>query len=383
MNVLHVITGLGTGGAEAMLYKLVSIEENSGTQTVVSLTQGGKHKSLLEQQGVKVYELNLKQFWMLPFRILTLLKLIRNENIQVINAWMYHAALFASVVFGISRQPGLKLFWNIRHSLQALEQEKSSLRIIIRALAILARLPCKIIFNSRKSAGEHAKYWNMHDKVQFIPNGFELEKWHPNPEGSENKLSKLLGIHNGVLVGHVGRVHPMKNHQGLINAFRKATLHGSNVHLILMGKGTEALLSTNEIDSARIHSLGECSNVHEIVPELDCFVLCSNWGEGFPNVLGEAMACELPCMTTDVGDSAFLLGDSNWVVSPYDENALSQKLKEMLVLTLDERKAIGKVNRNRIENHFTLHAVQKIYNQLYRSDSILDLSNKTNKETES
>lgn len=373
MKVMHIITGLGTGGAEAMLYKLLAQSDKPSEQLVVSLSQGGKHRQLLENIGVQVVELNLKQIWMLLIRLVQVLLLIRKEKIQVINAWMYHAALFASLLKVLSLGSSIRLLWNIRHSLHDLKQEKTSLRIVIRLLSHLVRVSDAIIFNSRKSATEHSVYWDMQGKVHFVPNGFELEKWTPKSRKANeqsNTLLQLCGLKSSSvrLIGHVGRAHPMKNHQGLIKAFLNLADKHPDTHLVLIGKGTNDLDAGSYSTSSRIHLLGERDDLPVLIPCLDYFVLSSNWGEGFPNVLGEAMACELPSMTTDVGDSGYLLDNLDWIVSPYDEKALATKLDELLSLDDCVKEQLGKQNRERIEAHFSIAAIAEIYHSLYAGD---------------
>ncbi|UAA39684.1 glycosyltransferase [Paraneptunicella aestuarii] len=367
---MHIITGLGTGGAEAMLYKLLTKSCKPSEQVVVSLSQGGKHRELLQKLGVQVLELNLKQIWMFPVRFIQVLQLIRKKNIQVINAWMYHAALFASLLKLLSFGISIRLLWNIRHSLHDLKQEKTSLRIVIRLLKYMVRFSDGIIFNSRKSATEHGVYWDMQDKVHFVANGFELEKWLPKSKVDSNHanlLRDLCGIKSSEtrLIGHVGRAHPMKNHQGLIKAFLSVADKHPDVDLVLIGKGTQELDIGSDAAANRIHLLGERNDVQALMPCLDYFVLGSNWGEGFPNVLGEAMACELPSMTTDVGDSAYLLDNHEWVVPPYDELALAAKLDELLSLDDDAQGRLGKLYRERIETHFSIASIADIYDALY------------------
>lgn len=375
MKVMHIITGLGTGGAEAMLYKLLTQSCKPSEQVVVSLSQGGKHRELLQEQGVQVVELNLKQIWMFPVRFIQVLQLIRKKNIQVINAWMYHAVFFASLLKMLSFGISIRLLWNIRHSLHDLKQEKSSLRIVIQLLKYMVRFSDGVIFNSRKSATEHGVYWDMQDKVHFVANGFELEKWLPKSKVDSNHanlLRDLCGIKSSEtrLIGHVGRAHPMKNHQGLIKAFLNVADKHPDVHLVLIGKGTQELNVGSDATASRIHLLGERNDVQALMPCLDYFVLCSNWGEGFPNVLGEAMACELPSMTTDVGDSAYLLDNIEWVVPPYDELALAAKLDELLSLDDDAQGRLGKLYRERIETHFSIAAIADIYDALYVGDDL-------------
>jgi len=366
MNVLHVITGLGTGGAEAMLLKLAKQHQHHN-QFVVSLTQGGKNKALIEALGIDVLELNLKQFWLLPIRIFQVISLIKKQKIDVINAWMYHAMLFASLILPFAPKQ-LKLFWNVRHSLQDIEQEKRSLKLIIRLLATLTKRANAVIFNSQNSRKEHEKIWNIEHTACFLPNGFECEQWPSKaslPVGQANPLFELLGIDDGLVIGHVGRAHPMKNHQGLIDAFLDVAAQHLNIHLVLIGKGTESFSVPNHEAGIRIHCLGERKDVSQLMPYFDFFVLSSNWGEGFPNVLGEAMLCALPSITTDVGDSKYLLNNDEWVIPPYQPQQLTQLLAKLVSLPVEQRSQLGESYRQRVLARFSIKFVGRLYDALY------------------
>lgn len=384
MNVVHIITGLKTGGAEAMLLKLVraSLQDGSVNQMVISLTSGGKHKALLEELGVTVMELNLKQFWLLPIQIWRVIQLLRAHQTHIVHAWMYHAMLFSSLVCFSLVKHRPKLLWNVRHSLHDINQEKASLRIIIKALKYCMPLVSSIIFNSRKSAVEHEAVWPCSTKAEFLPNGFEIEKWQTKtcvasklqqPQVTQPALTSITNIDhaNSRVFGHVGRVHPMKNHKGLIIAFAQLAATQANAHLVLIGKDTDKLdISELATDiQSRIHRLGERDDVADILPQLDYFVLASSWGEGFPNALGEAMACELPCATTDVGDSGFLLNNKTFIVEPDNSNALFLCLQRLVNLDAVEYQALGKANRERMVRHFSIAAIAQQYLNLYKQTS--------------
>ncbi|MCY7294346.1 glycosyltransferase [Alteromonas sp. a30] len=378
IKVMHIITGLGTGGAEAMLYKLLNQQgaDNRVDNIVVSLTPGGKHHAMLEEKGIRVITLNVKKVWLLPVYLWRLLSAIKQEKIQIINAWMYHAMLFACLLSLFSLTRGPRLLWNVRHSLQNLNQEKPSIRLIIRLLGLLLVLPERVVFNSQKSALEHQKYWNMKDKAQFIANGFELSTWLPKREladTTQDPLRALLNIEQGRIIGNVGRAHPMKNQLGLIKHFLALADKYPNAHLVVIGKGTDALPIPDIPGKSRIHLLGERNDVNVLMPFFDYFVLSSNWGEGFPNVLGEAMACELVCLTNDVGDSGYLLNDADWIVPPYQDKALESKLGELLDLDAAQCSVLGKTHRQRMQEHFSIEAISEQYLDLYHSLCSLNL----------
>lgn len=364
IKVLHIITGLHTGGAEAMLVKLIQqgIEAGRATPFVISLTKGGKNKARLERIGIPVYELNLKQFWLLPFKLLSVVRLIKKHEINVINAWMYHAMLF-SVFLQFFFFKKLKIIWNVRHSLQNIYHEKRSLRWLIRALSYFVTWCSCIVFNSNKSALEHGKYWHILDRAKFIPNGFELNKLAPISKNEKKRHLQELGIDSGFVIGHVGRLHPMKNHRAMLSAFEEVKAQYDSLHLVMVGKGTETLELGSGVSN--VHLLGEHTQIEALIREFDLFILSSAWGEGFPNVLGEAMGCGLPCITTDVGDSAFLLGDNTWVVESRNHEALVKAMANMINLDASERGEIGKMNRSRVMKEFSIKEIEKVFFGLY------------------
>ena len=115
-----------------------------------------------------------------------------------------------------------------------------------------------------------------------------------------------------------------------------------------------------------VRLLGPRTDIPAIAAALDVGVLSSAYGEGFPNVVGEAMACGVPCVVTDTGDSAAVVGDSGVVVPPRDPRALAGGVLRLLGLPAAERAALGAVARRRIEEQYSLGAVAARYQTLYR-----------------
>jgi glycosyltransferase involved in cell wall biosynthesis len=113
--------------------------------------------------------------------------------------------------------------------------------------------------------------------------------------------------------------------------------------------------------------LGQRSDTPALNAALDMAVSASSYGEGFPNVLGEAMACGAPCVTTDVGDSALVVGDAGRVVKPNDPEALADAINDLLSLPASARQQLGAAARARIEAHFSLASVARQYAELYAS----------------
>lgn len=356
--IVYFISGLGTGGAEAMLVKVLRHSGSSRNNVVVSLTKGGKNRDILIDSGVKVIELDMKSVLTLPLRLFRLIRFLRQKRTFIIHAWMYHASLLATLI-GALFLKNVSIIWNIRHSVHSLSDEKYVLRVIISVLGMFSSNPKWILFNSNVSLKQHKEIWGAEaKKLRVMPNGFDTETWKPHSSG----LSDVIDRRKSVV--HVGRAHPMKNQAGLVTAFQRIMDEFPNVDLYLVGKGTEKFVESVNARS-RIVSLGEVTDLYSKLSSFDYFVLCSDWGEGFPNVLGEAMACGLPCLTTNVGDSAIVISDSRWVIPPKNPEMLLAGLRKLISLSPEEYRKIAAQNREVIISNYDISAICNQYDRLH------------------
>jgi glycosyltransferase involved in cell wall biosynthesis len=162
----------------------------------------------------------------------------------------------------------------------------------------------------------------------------------------------------------------MKDHYRFLRIASRIVQENRNVHIVLMGR--DVTERNNELYSAvadgavsRFHWLGERTDVFDVMQAMDGLCLTSAWGEAFPNVLGEAMSVGVPCVTTDVGDSAFVVGDCGFVVPPRDDVALYNALRDVIGMSDEERRAVGRRARERVRSKFGLDVVAGQYVQLY------------------
>ena len=175
------------------------------------------------------------------------------------------------------------------------------------------------------------------------------------------------------VVGHIGRFHPMKDHATFLNAAAQLDRTHSDTHFLLCGRdvtpeNSDIASMSGENDLSRLHLLGERDDVPQLLSAMD--VLCSSsFSEAFPNVLGEAMAAGLPCVATDVGDSAQIVGDTGLIVPPRDPSALAQAISRLLQMNPAQRSALGRQAKNRIKEHYSLSRVVDSYQTLYQSVS--------------
>jgi glycosyltransferase involved in cell wall biosynthesis len=376
MRVLHAITGLEIGGAENMLVRLL----DAGTRekfepTVLSLMdpEAAPYGTLAPQVAalrIPLATLRMPRRRPTPANLWCLWRSVRAAAPQLIQGWMYHGNLAATAgAWSLSERP--PVIWNVRHSLHDLSLEKPLTRLIIRLSARVSRLPRAIIYNSRVSAAQHQALGFAAERTVVIPNGFDTTRFRPQPD-ARARLCAELGIDPArTLVGMVARNHPMKDHANLVRAAGLLRQGGRDVHLVLIGSGIDAAdRGLGELIAGlglgeRVSLLGERGDVATLIPGLDLVALSSAWGEGFPNVLGEAMACGVPCVATDVGDCTWVLGPHGVIVPPRQSEALARALARLIDLGSGARRQLGQAGRARIVQHFSIHEVVRQYETLH------------------
>ena len=366
MKIIHIITDLDTGGAEMMLFKLQSSLNNENIDSlVVSLMRQGKIASRIEALGAKVETLELNQGEIPGWRAVKKLRqIIKAYNPNVVQGWMYHGNIAATMAVFLCWpfRKKAKLFWNIRQTLYNLDGEKRQTRWLIMLGRWLSFLPHNIIYNSNLSLEQHIAIGYSVKNNSMIPNGFDLEKFRPDQDRYQ-EFRKELGIsERTILIGHISRFHPMKDHTTLLKAIDSVTKETSDskeiqsVLFLLVGHGVSRDFSTN----SSIHFLGERSDIPRIMSALDVLISSSAWGEGFPNVIGEAMASETPCVVTDVGDSAYIVGKYGKVCPAGDDHCIAKNLLQF-IKNDSQRKKLGQQSRKRIEKYYSIDKIKKEY----------------------
>lgn len=372
-KIIHVITGLNTGGAEMMLYKLLAdLDRQSYQHAVISLGTKGTIGSEIESLGISLYCLNLQKMRHILSSPAQLSKIFKREKPDIIQGWMYHGN-FIGLMIKILIDKKAALLWNIRYSLYDIAREKLNTRLIIRICGMFSRLPEVIIYNSKIATTQHEKIGYSLSRHCVIPNGFDCQIFRPSNESRANIRRELNIANDDIVVGHVARFHPMKGHDVFFDAVAMLYDRYPNVHYVLSGRGVSRLsdafrhLLMRFSSPERIHLLEERRDIPALTASFDLAVSSSSWGEGFSNTVGEAMACGVPCVVTDVGDSAWIVGDGGTVVPPSQPKALADALEKSILCGSDRRKAIGARGRLRIENHFSIQEISRQYNALYDS----------------
>jgi len=370
MKILHIISGLGTGGAERSLNNLLDGGlAQWADNRVVSLTDEGTFGAFIASHGIHVSTLRLKSPENLIHSPWRLRVIVREFSPDIIQGWMYHGNIAAWLTRKFF-SPKSRLFWNIRHSLDDLSNEKQLLQWVIRINTKLSASADGIIYNSHRSFTQHSEMGLIGKSHCIIPNGFDTTLWKRSDQIRSAVRGGLEIPDDAVVFGHVARFHPMKNHEMFMSlAVELAETH-DEIHFIMAGKGvTEekfaAWSGAPEEVRNRIHVLGEHTNIPMLMSAFDVLCVTSSYGEAFPNVLGEAMSSSIPCVTTDVGDSAMIIGDTGRVIPPGSKSGLGEAMDYFIQMDSEERISLGERARKRISDKFSLGNTVGSYLELY------------------
>ena len=362
-KLLFIITALGTGGAEMMLTQLIThLNPRRFSASVISLTEGGKYATILTDAGIPVHTLGMIAGKPSLRSLLRLRSLTRQISPGLIIGWMYHGNLAATLASWIGRH--VPVLWNVRQSLYSLALEKRGSAMVIRSLAALGFNPRQVLFNSQISARQHEAIGYPARKTLIVPNGFNTDAFRPDPAARQSVREELKLADDTPLIGRFGRNSAMKDYPAFIAAMTHLEKTHPQARAIIAGTGTEELQTGSPLPSNTL-VLGERTDLPRLTAALDIACSSSAFGEGFPNVVAEAMSCAVPCVVTDVGDSAWLLDQGGRVVPPHDPAALAQSLADLLDLSPQDREALGQQGRQRILTDFSLPSVVHQFESLF------------------
>jgi glycosyltransferase involved in cell wall biosynthesis len=370
--VVHLITGLDVGGAEMSLARLVEGLAARGIgNTVVSMTQAGPVAARIESSGVPVVALGLRRGAIAPRALLRLRRILADRRPDVLQTWMYHADLLGALARGRRRQTAL--VWNLRASNVDMAHYGWLSAATRFACVRLSRWPDTIVVNSAAGMAFHQGLGYQNDEWVVIPNGIDVEQFRPDAQARQDIRRELGAGAGALLLGLVARVDPMKGHGVFLAAAGRLMAGEPRLHAVVAGEGalpdrepfrTWLAAQPQEV-RARAHLLGRRADVPRLLCALDLACSTSLFGEGFPNVVAEAMACGVPVVASDVGDTAVVVGDCGAIVPPGDDAAIAAGCAALLADPA-RRMALGARSRQRIQERFSLESVVARYEAVYR-----------------
>ncbi len=368
IRILHIITSLDTGGAENILYRLVSgMDCRNFTNAVVCLGNQGKIGEKILKSGIQTNVLGIHPARPNPLALKKLYHLLDEFKPDIIQGWMYHGNLVAQLAARRARTP---FVWNIRQSLPSLSEEKFVTSIMIRLGAFFSYAPSRIIYNAFTSALHHEAIGYRREKRLLIPNGFDTEAFSPSFQARESVRKELDIPIESFLIGLIARYHPVKDHKTFFKAWKIFNQKFPEVHFVLAGKGIS--IENQELDAFLrqnskknfIHLLGEREDIPRITASLDIATCCSK-AEALSNSIGEAMSCAVPCVATNVGDLSDLVSQTGLIIDKQDHEALAKAWEHIYSMPLEQRQQLGKNARERILSHYSLSQSIHQYSSLY------------------
>jgi glycosyltransferase involved in cell wall biosynthesis len=368
---MHVITDLDTGGAELMLKRLVEAQKRDSSyqhHTVVSLKEAGEVGRQLAKLGVEVRSLRMSSKMGFLRAIWRLAGWIRACRADIVQTWLYHADLIGGLA---SRLAGnCKLVWCVRNTATPQRGVSATGLAVWLCARLSGVLPDVIVCCAESARSTHEDKGYDATKMMVVPNGYDLQAFRETPELREQSRGRFGFGENESVVGTVGRFDRLKDYRNFVRAMAMLASELSDVKFLMVGRGLNDendLLRSWLMESGmpeRFVLAGERRDVAACLAAMDVFCL-SSLAEAFPNVVCEAMAMKLPCVATDVGDVAKIVGETGIVVKPENPEEMAAGLREMLKKSVEERARIGATARERVRRNYSMEIVKPQFDAIY------------------
>ena len=363
-TVAHVITALRSGGPERVLYLVTTrgVQDAAIRHVVIALADEGFYGAELRNSGIEVHTLGMRTDRLPIASLLRLIKLLRAIRPDMVMTWLYHADLLGTIA---GRLAGVRrIVWNLRCSNFVFSEHPPTTGWIVSMLARLSGVPAGIATNSIAGQRAHEELGFRPQRWIYLPNGFDTAEWRPD-RGDRASVRGELAITDGqFLVGRIGRVDPQKDLPTFIAAVQMAAAHQPRMRVLLVGEDTDRLVLPTQLRPIT-QALGVRRDMPRLMRGLDVLVSSSAYGEGLPNVVAEAMTSGVPCVVTDVGDSAILVGDDGVVVPPRDPEALARGIETLMAKSADELNAMGGRGRTRVNADYSIASSLRRYADLF------------------
>ncbi len=371
IKILHLITSLDTGGAEMMLTHLApAMDRHRFENVVVSLTTAGPLAANIGAEGIRVESIGMSRSTPTPAALWRLYRMLRAEQPDVLQTWLYHSDFCGLLAGQAARIPVIA--WNIRCAQTDDRYQRGINGALVHLLAWLSKYPDAVAVNSHAGRDVHAELGYRPRRWAVLENGFNLARFRPDPTARKGLCRELGAPETDRLIGLVARHDPLKDHETFLQAAAILLGNTPNARFVLAGTDVDgnnpALTAT--IDDLgigdKVHMLGARNDIPRLTAGLDIATCCS-LGEGFPNVVGEAMACGVPCVVTDVGDAALIVGDNGVVVPPGDPKALAGGWRQLTAMDSSGLVEMGRRALDRVEARYSMEHCVMRYEEFYAS----------------
>ena len=363
-RVMHVTTGLSYGGAETQLKNVaLCLKQRKWSLSVVSMLPPGAYVDELKAAGICVYDLRMRRKVPDPRAVLRLASIVRRECPLVVHAHMIHANLLARITRLFVSIPALICTaHNITEGGRARE-------LAYRLTDPLADLTTQVSEACRQryiQVGAVPPH-----KIISIPNGIDTSRFQPSPTIRQAVREQLGCAPDAFVWLTVGRLEPVKNHLGLLSAFREVAAVHPHARLLIAGQGPLQAATEQRIVELgladRVRLLGLRRDIPDLLNAADAFVLPSLW-EGMPLTLLEASATALPIVATDVGGNSEVVLESKtgYLVPVRDTAALAEAMLRVMRLSDADRFTMGQAGRAHVVQNFDLERVVDRWEALYR-----------------
>ena len=355
--MVHVITNFaGVGGAEMMLARLIQYTEDQYQHVIISLMKTSEVYQMTLERCQAHYALGWNGLNTLG-TIKKLRNLLKELQPKTVQCWMYHAnALTSLSIIGLAQKPNV--VWGIHHSLASPKDESISTKIALGLSKFLSKQPDAIIYCAHSSKQQHSDFGFANANQHVIANGVFLDKFRPN-----------MQLNEPTIIGFAGRYHTAKGYPYLFETM--SLLKNQNIIFKIAGGGAsldnpevKALFEQYQLDSNKVQLIDQISDMPAFYQSIDAFLMTSIT-EGFPNVLVEAMASGLPCISTDVGDAKYIVQDLGSIVPPRNAQALADAILVYAEKSEAEKQALKQATRERVEQNFSIATVSRQYMQVW------------------
>ena len=363
MKVAFITNGLKSGGAEMMLYKILSHLDRERIECeVINIRPPGPVQKLIESMDIPVHSLGWNSLGRAFFGLYRLRRLLQKSRPNLIHSWTYYGNLGATIATRAMGEAEPPLVWGIRFTLKDLSYEKPSTRWLIRQSRKLSRIPKAILYDSEAGRRDHESIGYPHETGRVIPNGIDFDLWQIDP-AARNEVRSELGVGpDCFLIGMVNRVHPSKDHRTFLAAAQAFMERHPNAHFVVAGSGTETLNGEDFKD--KLHRLGHRSDVGRVMAALDLHS-CASRTESFPNVVLEALACGVLSTVSKVGDAPKLVPDDRFVVPPASPSALAEAWDQIAAMPSADRAALACDFRKAAMEQYSIARIAATYQSVY------------------